>query len=240
MNAIERRQYEMLVRVRDFGHTYGHLFPATSVARQDFATIAAAISKLDAHDLTHMAASVSARADSKTGAREALRARVQAISQTARVLAEGGAPGLDSQFEVPAPLTDQTLLTTGRKFARDVEPFSSQFVMRGMAATFVPDLTALVDGFERALRDRGLGREARRAARESTKAAMLSGLAAVRSLNAIVTNHLRDDTVTSAVWERDRRIVYPERGKRTDTVQNVQDAAPTAGTSESPTGTRAA
>jgi len=237
MNAIERRQYEMLVRVRDFGNTYGHLFPATSVARQDFATVAAAIAELDAHDLTHMAASVSARAQSKNDAREALRVRVQAISQTARVLAEGGAPGLDIQFEVPAPATDQTLLTTGRKFARDVEPFSSQFIMRGMPATFVSDLTALVDGFERAVRDRGLGREARRAVRESTKAALSSALAAVRSLNAIVTNHLRDDAVTSAVWERDRRIVYPERGKRTDP---VQDTAPTAGAPEPPTGTKAA
>ena len=237
MNAIERRQYEMLVRVRDFGHTYGHLFPATSVAQQNLATVAAAITELDAHDLTHMAASVSARAQSKNGAREALLTRVQAISRTARVLAEAGAPGLDAQFEVPAPTTDQTLLTTGRKFARDVEPFSSQFIMHGMPATFVSDLTALVDGFERALRDRGLGREARRAAREETKAAVSSGLAAVRSINAIVTNHLRDDAVTSAVWERDRRIVYPERGKRTDP---MQDAAPTAGASESPTGTKAA
>jgi hypothetical protein len=102
---------------------------------------------------------------------------------------------------------------------------------------FVSDLTALVDGFERALRDRGLGREARRSARENTKATLSSGLAAVRSLNAIVTNHLRDDAVTNAVWERDRRIVYPERGKRTDP---AQDTAPAAGASEAPTGNKAA
>jgi len=237
MNAIERRQYEMLLRVRDFGHTYGHLFPATSVAQQDFATVAAAIADLDAHDLTHMAASVSARAQRKNDAREPLLVLVQAISQTARVLAERGAQGLDGQFEVPDPATDQALLTTGRKFARDVEPFSSQFIMHGMPATFVSDLTALVDGFERALRDRGLGREARRAARENTKAALSSGLAAVRSLNTIVTNHLKNDAATRAVWDSERRIVYPARAKRTDT---VPDTAPTAGASESPTSTKAA
>jgi len=119
------------------------------------------------------------------------------------------------------------LLTAGRKFARDAEPFSSQFVVHGMPVTFVADLNALVDGFERALRDRGVGRESRRAARARTHAALASGRAAVRSLDAIVINHLREDVVTRTVWERDRRIVYPERAKRTD--------AP-----ESPTGSQAA
>jgi hypothetical protein len=42
MNMIERRQYEMLVRVRDFGDNYGHLFPASSVARESFTAVAAA------------------------------------------------------------------------------------------------------------------------------------------------------------------------------------------------------
>jgi len=236
MNVSERRQYDMLVRVRDFGDTYGHLFPTSSVAPQNFATVAAAVKELDAQDLAHMAASVSARAHRKEMAREALLARLQAVSQTARVLS-ADAPGLDQQFEVPFPASDQTLLTTGRKFARDVEPFRSQFLAHGMPATFVADLNALVDSFERAMRDRGLGREARRAARASTQAALSSGLAAVRSLNAIVINHLRDDVVTRTVWDRERRIVYPERAKQTDA---TPEPAPAPAPPESPTGSKAA
>jgi hypothetical protein len=236
MNAIERRQYDMLVRVRDFGNGYGHLFPPSSVAGQNFATVAAAVKELDAQELTHLGASASARAHRKTKAREALLARLLAISQTARVLA-GDDPGLDQQFQMPNPATDQMVLTTGRKFARDAEPFRSQFLAHGMPVTFVADLDALVDGFERALRDRGLGREARRAARASINLAMSSGLAAVRSLDAIVTNHLRDDAVTSTVWERDRRIVYPGRAKGTDA---TPDPAPAAAAPESPTGSKAA
>jgi hypothetical protein len=88
MNEDERRQYEMLVRVRDFGGGYGDLFPASSVARRNFAAVAAAVAELDAQELAHMAASVSARAERKTMEREALLARLQAINQTARVLAE--------------------------------------------------------------------------------------------------------------------------------------------------------
>jgi hypothetical protein len=236
MNAIERRQYDMLVRVRDFGDGYGHLFPPSSVAGQNFATVAAAVKELDAQELTHMAASVSARADRKTQAREALLNRLQAISQTARVLA-GDAPGLEQQFHVPSPATDQTVLTTGRKFARDAEPLSSQFLAHGMPETFIADVDALVDSFERALRDRGLGRESRRAARASTNLTLSTGLAAVRTLDAIVTNHLRDDAVTRTVWERDRRIVYPGRGKGTDA---TPEPAPPAAAPESPTGSKAA
>jgi hypothetical protein len=233
MNAMERRQYEMLVRVRDFGATYGHLFPETTVARENFAAVAAAIEQLDAHDLVYMQASVSARAHRKATERAALLARLQAISQTARVLS-ADAPGLDRQFQVPDPAGDQVLLTTGRRFTQEVEPLQSDFVAHGMPATFVADLRALVDSFERALRDRGLGREALRATRVATSAATASGLAAVRALNAIVTNHLTDDAVTRTVWNRERRIVYPKR----TTAAPEQTPGPAA--PESPAGTRAA
>ena len=162
--------------------------------------------------------------------------RLQAIAQPARVLrqSDSGPMQLVQQFEVPAPATDQTLLATGRKFARDAEAFSSQFVAHGMPVTFLADLNGLVNDFETALRDRGQGREARRAARASTKATLASGIAAVRSLNAIVTNHLRDDAVTRAVWDRDRRIVYPKRA------DPAPEPAPAAAAPEPPAGNKAA
>jgi hypothetical protein len=161
MNVIEQRQYEMLVRVRTFGTTYGHLFPASSVAGETFAAV-------DAHQGARRARAGAPRSRclgtctaKRHGAPELLD-RLQAIAQTARVLRQGD-PGLVQQFEVPAPATDQTLLATGRKFARDAEAFSSQFVAHGMPGTFVADLNGLVNDFETALRDRGQG--AKRAVR---------------------------------------------------------------------------
>jgi hypothetical protein len=233
MNTIDRRRYEMLVRVRDFGEQYGHLFPASSVARERLEAVAEAIAELDAQALTHMTASASALVERKRIARDALVARLRRIAHTARVLATG-APGLGREFEVPTDASDQRLLTTGRKFARDVEPFSRQFLAHGMPATFVADLNALVDSFERARHDQGLGREARHAARASTHAAVSSGMAAVRSLNAVVVNHLGDDAVTSTVWNRERRIVYPKQSGATP------GPAPAPAARESPTGTKAA
>jgi len=235
MNANERRQYEMLVRVRNFGTTCGRLFPAASVAGETFAAVDAAIKELDAQELAHLAASVSARAQRKDTARQALVDRLQAIAQTARVLRHDDS-SLLQQFEVPAPASDQTLVNTGRKFARDAAALSTQFIAHGMPVAFITELNALVDGFEAALRNRGLGREARRAAGLSTRAALASGMDAVRRLDAIVTNHLTDDAVTKALWKRERRIVYP---KRTDPVPAAEPAAAPAAP-ESPAGTKAA
>jgi hypothetical protein len=86
--------------------------------------VAAAITELDAQDVAHMAASLSARAERKDIARQVLLARLQAISQTARVLRQDNS-ALVQQFEVPGRATDQTLLNTGRKFVRDAEALSS-------------------------------------------------------------------------------------------------------------------
>jgi hypothetical protein len=158
MNAMERRQYEMLVRVRDFGTTYVDLFPEASVARDNFAAVEAAIRELDAQEVAHSAASVAGRAQRNSAARQVLADRLNAIAQTARVIRQDDS-NLLQQFEVPAPATDPALITTGRKFARDAEGLSSQFIAHGMPVTFIADLTALVDSFESALRDRGLGRE---------------------------------------------------------------------------------
>lgn len=118
-------------------------------------------------------------------------------------------PALDGHFEMPRITSDQATLIAGRTFARDVEPFTSHFIAHGMATTFVADLEALVDSFERALRARGMGRDERVAASAGIKTAIASGLDAVRALDVIVSNDLPDDQMTSAVWRRDCRIVYP-------------------------------
>jgi hypothetical protein len=72
-----------------------------------------------------------------------------------------------------------------------------------------------VDAFDRALGDCSRGRGTRRAADASIGTALSRGSAAVRRLDAIVINHLGDDLVTRTVWERERRVGYPARARRT-------------------------
>ena len=51
MTGIERRQYEMLVRVRNFGEANRALFEPSPVAQQAFASVGAAIAELTTTDM---------------------------------------------------------------------------------------------------------------------------------------------------------------------------------------------
>jgi hypothetical protein len=222
MRAIETRQYRMLARVRDFGNTHRDLFPESSPGGRQFGVVADAVKQLSAQAMANTAAA-GERASTKARGQRALIDRLEAISRTARVIADG-TPGLDDKFHLPDPQTDEALLTAGRVFARDAAGFRSQFVGHGMPETFLADLDDLVATFEKATRYRTAGRNDQTAASASIEAALESGMEAVRKLDVIVTNRLHDDPVTMAVWERERRVGYP----RVKSAAAAPTVAPTA------------
>ena len=228
MKSIETRRYEMLARVRNFGQTFGHLFPQSSVAGQMFGTIAEAVKQLEQHNVARMSTAPAGK-NTRASARDALRNRLEAIARSAREIAES-TPGLGDKFALPAGATDQELLTAGRLFVRDAEPFKAQFIALALPQTFVTDLTQVVDNFEGALRERDAGKSENTAAKASIEAALASGLAAVRKLDVIVSNTVQDDAVTRAVWERERRVRYRNRVKAA-----VTPASPAPQTPASPT-----
>jgi hypothetical protein len=223
MKAIETRQYRMLARVRDFGNIHRDLFPESSPGGRQFAAVAEAVKQLSEQAMSNTAAAREG-ASTKAKGRRALIDRLEAISRTARVMADG-TPGLEDKFHLPDPQTDETLLTAGRVFARDAAGFKSQFVAHGMPKTFLADLNDLVAKFEMGTRHRDAGRNEQTAARASIEAALDSGMEAVRKLGVIVTNRLHDDPVMLAVWERERRVGYP-RLKNATPAPTVAPTAP--------------
>jgi hypothetical protein len=102
-------------------------------------------------------------------------------------------------------------LMTARAFAHDAAPIADRFIAHVMPKTFLADLEAAIGRFEQATHEREAGKDERIAAKARIEAAVTSGLAAVRALDAMVGNRLRDDPVTMAVWKRDRRVQYPNR-----------------------------
>src|SRR5687767_14279719 len=90
MNIKHTRQYEMLLRVRDFAKTHGDLFPPATAAQQAFAAVDTAIDALTATDLRKISASVAARAGRKTSARKALTDLLLRVTQLGRVLRARG------------------------------------------------------------------------------------------------------------------------------------------------------
>ena len=91
------------------------------------------------------------------------------------------------------------------------------------------ELHDLVEKFESAVRARDAGRSAQTAAQAGIAAALLSGLAAVRKLDVIVTNQLHGDSAQLAVWDRDRRVDYPHRAKPVVEPVPPATSAPVAG-----------
>jgi hypothetical protein len=85
MTTIETRRYEMLVRVRDFGEAQLDLFPASSVARDQFGAVGAAVRALSTHAVDKMSAT-----------------------------REGRNTGVEDKFQLPDSIIDQGLLTAGR------------------------------------------------------------------------------------------------------------------------------
>ena len=213
MKTIERKKYEMLVRLRDFGEAHLDLFPESSFAQEHFAAVDAAVKALSQHAVSKMLTAREGKRN-KVMAHDALLTRLEAISDTARAIGQD-TPGLEDKFHVPEHLTDQALVTAGRAFARDAEGFAGQFIGHAMPATFIADLNGLVDGFEQAIHARQAGKDGQTAARASIEAALASAFVAVQKLDAIVANHVPGDPVTMAVWRGDRRVEYQNRKRST-------------------------
>jgi hypothetical protein len=203
-----KRRYDMLIRVRNFGTNYGQLFPESSLARQAFADLSAAIDQVQAQQVAERTATASAAATRTASAREALNERLVKIAATARVISETNGD-LGGLFQVVDATSDQQLLTTGHGFVKNAEPFTAAFVAHGMPPTFVTDLQASIEAFDRALRDRGTGRNEQTAARAGIRTAMAAARAALRKLDVIVANHTGLEASVREVWERERRVSPP-------------------------------
>jgi hypothetical protein len=211
MKTIQLRKYESLIRVGNFGKEHGDQFPESSPAATHFATVAASVKELSGHTAITMSAAREGTSNKAT-ARDGLIDTLATISRTARAIAED-TPGMEDKFYLPDPQTDQALLTAGRVFANDAEPFRSTFVAHSMPATFLEDLHALVDRFDQAIHDRESEKDDHASARANIKAALSSGMAAVRKLDPIIVNQMGHDPGAMAAWRRDRRVAYPRSKK---------------------------
>jgi hypothetical protein len=87
MTTIETRRYEMLVRVRDFGEAQLDLFPASSVARDQFGAVGAAVRALTTHAVDKMSATREGR-NVKPLARHQPLEHLVAVRLTARAIAQ--------------------------------------------------------------------------------------------------------------------------------------------------------
>jgi hypothetical protein len=217
----------MLVRVRDFDGAHAARFPEGSVGAEAFAAVAAAVEELSRHDASKMATREEGSARKKA-TREALERLLDAIGRTARAMA-ARTPGFDEPFKMPhrKRLADQQLLTAGRVFLEHAVAAKAEFVRHGLPGRFVEELRELVGSFDGAVRGRQAKRGDHSAAQAGIDAALAQGLDAVRMLDVVVGNIMKDDPVAMAKWARDRQVNPRQRLKAVTAVPPAPAVPPT-------------
>jgi hypothetical protein len=210
MKTPDIHRYRMLVRIREFGAAHRDLFPAAGPAPQLFAAVSKAVDQLSTFVDVQAAGQGASRegALSKAAARDALNQALDAIAKTARAF---DTPGLGDKFYLPSARNDHELATAARGFAKNAAPFKARFVTHGLPKSFLADLEATLNAFERAAQDRLAARETGAVAAAGIGTAMDQGLAALSRLDAIVANTLRDEPTLLAAWTAARRVPQVHR-----------------------------
>jgi hypothetical protein len=212
----------MLLRLRDFSNTNRDLFASSTAAQAAFASLSTAIDELTATDLRKVSASVSARADQKGVSRKTLIDVLTKASALARVMKAQGQP--IPVFAMPASKSDQSLLTSGRQFARDAAAFDAEFSDHGVGPATIAEATA---SFEAAARDRGVNRADHTAAQSRIRDLLVAAMLDVRRLDLIVDKHLAGDEngPLRNVWKQMRRI-ESARGRRAVETEGDEAVSP--------------
>lgn len=212
MNDSDTRRMEMFIRVDQFATTEAALFPAASFQSELLITLRQIISDLETQASAQASGKGSARqgGQSKEVARQELRASLEAISRTARVMS-ATIPGLENKFRAPRSVSDQQLLAIARAFAADALPIKAEFIKRGLPASFIEDLNADIAALEEATTHRMQGTQEHITATAAIDELIDRGIQAVRELDAIMRNLLANNPARLAAWMSASHVERPPR-----------------------------
>lgn len=201
MNKLERKRYEMLVRVKDFAASRPDQFLPETTAGQRIATIVSTLAELgeQGSEKTTRKNDSRAKQNRKADAREALREDLQAISRTARALPH---PELAEKFKISKTMTDVALVTTARAFAREAQSYRDEFIAFELPADFIEHLNADATEFEAAISERNTAAEHVSSASNAIETSIARGMEAVMQLDAILKNRYRNDAGNLNAWLR--------------------------------------
>lgn len=212
MDDVERRRFDMLARVRDFGAENAGDFPAGSVGAANFAAVGAVVAELYESGAAQASSGSAGRqgATAKAVAREDVREDLRLINRTARALAIDDA-GLGDKFRMTRGDNDQVLLAAARSFLSDAAPLKKQFVEYGLPADFLEDLTRDIAAFEESVGEKNVAVGNLSAATAAIDEQIERGMNAFRRLNAIVPNKYRDNPAKLAAWASASHVARPKR-----------------------------
>jgi hypothetical protein len=217
MNDMERRRLEMFIRVREFGLTHTAQFPPTSFASEQLIVVDSAINALESHTSAQSSGKSAVRQSttSKAVARDELMRDLEAISRTARAIAQT-IPGLADKFRIPHNQSNQTVLAVARAVLSDALPLKAEFIRRGMPANFLEDLQDDIDVMEDAITRKVQGAGSQVAATAAIDTEIERGMNAVRQLDPIMRNTFSGNPAILAAWHSASHVERaPRRAKPT-------------------------
>jgi hypothetical protein len=133
------------------------------------------------------------------------------IADIAKSIAEEGVdPGLAEKFRLPRRRNYLTVVGTGLGFADEAEPIEALFTERGMEATFVADLRALVTEFETASGVRVNGRSVQTTGTAGIAQLTREGLRYVRLLRPLIHERLKTNVPLQTAWGMAARVANRE------------------------------
>lgn len=199
MNASDRRRFEMLVRVNQFGIDNAGDF--TGIATAKFAEIGAIVGDTELQGAAQQAGfgEAAMQFEVKDTAREDLRDEMSAISRTAKSM-EYSFDGIGEQFRFQRNMPDATMLVKARAFATEAVAYQADFIAYGLPAAFIADLTAAADAFEASFGETASATAEHVAATAQTAATIRQGMIATRTLDGIVRNRYTNDPGKLAAW----------------------------------------
>lgn len=233
MTKRQDRQYEMLVRVRDFGKLHQDGFPEGGEGSKAFAAVAGVVEEVHAFTGDLQTARRVAR-ESKRQAKRGLSAQIAAIAGSARVMAKT-TPDFDAKFPLPAGASDVAVLQAGQLFLTEAVAVKDAFVRCGLAPAFIDDLQQAVTAFEQAIAGKHGGKTRSKVSRVAVRAALKAGMSAVDSLDVLVANAFGGDIKTMEVWKSTRRVERVVRGTvAVPPVTSPQSDNPPASSADAP------
>jgi hypothetical protein len=204
MTKRQRSQYQMFVRVRDFGITHAVRFPEGSEGSKAFAAVTAAVADIDAFNKQKQTGRRDGQHE-KLAVKQALVKRLRTIASSARVLGRT-VPGADAKFPPLTRTDDVSVLQSGRLFLQEAEPVKDSFIRCGLPTTFVDDLQQAVTRFEQTIAGNSAGRIGAIVSGKGISATITQGIQTVRALDVLVANVLDDDQVAMNTWKRQRHV----------------------------------
>ena len=118
-----------------------------------------------------------------------------------------------AEFSLPRGRSDGTLVSVGKLWAEHAVPQKQPFIDSGMPADFIEKLNAAIEQVQQAVQDQTQSNGARLQAAIAIQHTRSQAVSALRRLDPIMDNLLRDDPPVLAVWKRARRVERPNSPK---------------------------